>query len=241
MLGVLLATIVAGCDQGAPGYAGRDPLERGEKLYSQNNEELIVRDYFDDKRDGFFVDVGCYDYKDLSTTYYLEKHLGWSGIGVDANDVFRAGYAMHRPRTKFEHYAVTDTSGEELTFFINAGGEGVSSLSQRWIEDFVLAFFGPDVQPQILEVKVSSITLDDLLEKNGVEKIDFLSMDIEGHELTALTGFDIARFSPELICIEASAEPEALLRYFAENGYERIDQYLEYDYANWYFRPSDGR
>lgn len=51
----------------------------------------------------------------------------------------------------------------------------------------------------------------------------------------------IERFSPELVCIEAAAEQKAILRYFAENGYERIDRYLKFDFANWYFRPRDER
>ena len=241
LFGAFLVAIWVACGQGSPDIPSQNVLETGEKLYSQYDEELIIRDFFGDQRDGFFVDVGCYDYKDLSTTYYLEKHLGWSGIGVDANDAMRAGYEKHRPRTKFENYAVTDNSGLELSFFLNVGGEGVSSLSRSWIENSIHSFFGPDVEPMIREVKVPAITLDDLLEKNGVEKIDFLSMDIEGHELTALAGFDIERFSPELVCIEAAADQEAILRYFAENGYERIDRYLKFDFANWYFRPRDER
>ena len=88
---------------------------------------------------------------------------------------------------------------------------------------------------------VPAITLDDLLEQNGVEKIDFLSMDIEGHEPAALAGFDIERFAPELVCIEASGDKEAILAYFAEHGYERIDRYLEFDVMNWYFKPRPGR
>lgn len=212
-------------------------LATGKKLYSQNDEELIIREFFQDRRGGFFVDVGCYEYEKFSTTYYLEKHLGWSGIGVDANDALRAGYEEHRPATKFEHYVVTDTSGGEHTFYLNVGGEGISSVSRRWIVDFVRDFF-PGARPRIREVQVPAITLDDLLEKHGVEEIDFLSIDIEGHEPAALAGLDIERFAPELVCIEApTTEPEIILGYFDEHGYERIERFLEHDAVNWYFRP----
>jgi FkbM family methyltransferase len=136
---------------------------------------------------------------------------------------------------------VTDRSGGHLTFFVNVGGEGISSVSRRWIEDFVLGFFGPDVQPTIREVKVLAITLNDRLEQNGVEKIDFLSMDIEGHEPAALAGFDIERFAPELVCIEASGKLEVILGCFTQHGYERIDRYLEFDVMNWYFQPRPER
>ena len=45
------------------------------------------------------------------------------------------------------------------------------------------------------EVMVPTITLNDLLPKHGLEKIDFLSMDIELSEPKALAGFDIAALS----------------------------------------------
>ena len=88
------------------------------------------------------------------------------------------------------------------------------------------------------ERKVPTITLNELLDRNKVTKIDFLSIDIEGSELLALQGFDIDRFKPELICIEAWPDNrDKLLVYFAAHGYERIDKYLQRDIVNWYFRP----
>ena len=48
----------------------------GKKLYSQKNEELIIRHFFKDRRDGFFVDVGCFQWKTLSTTELSGKAPG---------------------------------------------------------------------------------------------------------------------------------------------------------------------
>ena len=72
-----------------------------------------------------------------------------------------------------------------------------------------------------------TITLNDLLDKLEIKKIDFLTMDIELWEPQALAGFDIKRFLPELVCIEAH-EPirDEILRYFTENEYVRLEQYL---------------
>ena len=63
-------------------------------------------------------------------------------------------------------------------------------------------------------------------------------MDIEEPEPAALAGFDIERFRSELVCIEASPSIQAaILGYFRQHGYVRIDRYLEFDYVNWYFTP----
>ncbi len=46
-------------------FAG-DILESGKKFYSEYNEELIIRDFFNDRRGGIFVDIGCAHYKNGS-------------------------------------------------------------------------------------------------------------------------------------------------------------------------------
>jgi FkbM family methyltransferase len=217
-----------------------DLLRNGRARYSQRKEELVLRHFFRDRRDGFFVDVGCYRWRELSTTYYLEEHLGWSGIAIDALPDFRAGWEQNRPRSRFFQYVVSDQSGGEAVFYEAEGSEGVSSTSRAWIEGFFEAFF-PKRKPDIRELRVPTITLDDLLSREGVRHIDLLSMDIEGSEPPALAGFDIERFRPELVLIEMTPSNEApIASYFETHGYERIEAYREHDQLNGYFRPRSG-
>ena len=226
MLLVLASTHVV-----APTQAG-EILDTGKKLYSQFDEELIIRDFFEDRRDGFFLDVGASFPRRSNTTYYLEQHLGWSGIGVDALEVYAASWAKLRPKSKFFVYAVTDRSGESVTFYRSAW-PGVSSLSKEQVRRWAS-------KDQVTAVRVPTITLTKLLDDNGVTSIDFLSMDIEGAEPEALAGFDIERFGPELVCIEMLPKDEhrkKILEYFETHGYERIDEYLAHDLRNWYFKP----
>jgi len=209
-----------------------DILTKGEKLYSQNDEELIIRHFFDDRRDGFFLDVGAYEWKKASTTLYLERHLGWSGIAIDAQEIYAEGYRKNRSRTKFFTYLVTDHSGDVGTLYV-AGP--LSSVDKDKVKSFPKL---KNFQPK--PIQVATITLDDLLDRNGIEAIDFLSMDIEGSEPPALAGFDIERFRPALVCIEAhGGGGEEIAAYFQAHGYERIDEYLEHDWVNWYYKPTD--
>jgi FkbM family methyltransferase len=215
-----------GCHSGAP----TDILTNGKKLYTQFNEELIIRHYFDDMRHGSFVDVGSWQWRDGSTTYYLEEHLGWRGLAIDAQESLRSDYEKHRPRTKFFSYIVTDHSGTREKLFL--GGQ-ISSVDPTHFEQFP----GTEgVVPQ--EIEVPTITLNELLSQNGVTHFDFLSIDIEGAEPQALAGFDIKKYAPRLVCIEAAPRiRDAILDYFSKHDYERIDDYLQYDAVNWYFRP----
>lgn len=210
-------------------------LDSQKKLYSEHNEELIIRDFFQDRRSGLFVDVGCAHYMFASTTYYLEKHLGWSGIAIDALAEFKQGYTDNRPNTKFFNFIVTDHSGGKESFYKLSDSVWQSSTSKEFVEGVDRA--REDIRNTYQEIYVPTITLTDLLDKNGVSRIDFLSIDIEGGEAAALAGFDIDRFKPQLVGIEAHSNKNKIMRYFNQHGYERIEKYLSYDNQNWYFKP----
>ena len=63
-------------------------------------------------------------------------------------------------------------------------------------------------------------------------------MDIELSEPKALAGFDIGRFRPGLVCIEAHDEVrQQILDYFARSGYVIVGKYLAADENNLYFMP----
>lgn len=208
-----------------------DPLPPGESLYSQFEEERIVRHFFDDRQGGVFVDVGAFLPTKYSTTYYLEKHLGWSGLAIDAQPKLGKSWRQLRPRSRFFSYIVTDHSGTFETLFLSGA---ISSTKRGHVGEVV-----PDLADRELqEIQVPTITLNELLDREGITKVGFLSMDIEQGEPAALAGFDIERFAPELVCIEAFGEGrKAIGDYFHRHGYERIEAYDAYDEHNWYFRP----
>ncbi len=209
---------------------GPDFFDDNQSLYSQRKEELVIRHFFRDRRDGFFVDVGSYHWERVSTTAFLEKHLGWSGIAIDAQERFRKGYAKYRPRTQFFSYFVTDHSGTEETLFL---ADGISSADGDWHKQFPgLEKFEPKA------VSIPTITLNELLEAAGISRINFLSMDIEGGEADALAGFDIEKYRPDLVCIEVTgANAKTVEAYFEEHGYRRLTEYIPQDSFNWYFAP----
>ncbi len=219
--------------------AGRVGILAEERLYSHFDEELIIRDFFQDRRRGFFLDVGCAGPVKGSNTYYLEKHLEWSGIGVDALAEYAAEWKELRPNSRFVSYLVTDHSGASETFFKSVG-RGISSTDAAHAAG---KFWGLEWPTE--ELQVPSITLDDLLDREGVAKIDLLSMDIEGHESEALAGFNIERFQPELVVIERQLEDHKKIQvsdYFRQHGYELIQKYRPFDTVNEYYtRRGEGR
>jgi hypothetical protein len=71
-----------------------------------------------------------------------------------------------------------------------------------------------------------------------VQRIDFMSMDIETWEPKALAGFDIDRFKPQLVCIEVHEEVrQQIIDYFARHRYVVVGKYLRADPVNLYYTP----
>jgi FkbM family methyltransferase len=207
----------------------RDILNTEKREYSQHDEELVIRDFFQDKRKGTYLDVGCaWPIKD-SNTFYLEHRLGWTGVGVDALPDYADAWKKRRKKSRFLQYAVTDKPGGSISFF-RSEFLGISMLkpSEEHLKQGV----------KYEEIKVQTTTLDRILEEAGVQTIDFLSMDIEGAEIAALAGFSIERYKPALACVEAKPENrEKLLAYFAAHGYEQLQQYAKRDPVNNYYAP----
>ena len=207
---------------------GRVGLLAEKKLYSLFDEELIIRDFFGDKREGFFVDVGCAWPIIANNTYYLEKHLGWTGIGIDALSDYAEAWQRDRSASKFFNFLVSDKSSDNAVFF-KSQSMGLSSADIGRADG---THFGGKLEVE--EISLPSISLNDLLDREGIETIDLLAMDIEGHELTALHGFDIDRFRPALVVTEGRRP--AVAAFFAEHGYEVIERYRPFDTVNDYYR-----
>jgi FkbM family methyltransferase len=197
----------------------------GQPLYSQDDEETLIRAFFADRHGGFFLDVGSGDPVRHSTTYYLEKHLRWTGIAVDALVEYAEPYTRQRPGTRFFAYFAGKKSGAAHDFFA------------REERDFSSATGRDPRGGNYQKRAVPTIALDDLLDREHVTRVDFLSMDIEGAEPAALAGLDLRRYAPELACIEI-ASPEAgraIAERFTLAGCREVTAYRAVDAINRYY------
>jgi FkbM family methyltransferase len=204
----------------------------GPDRFSEREEEWLIRDYFQDRRGGVFVDVGANHYRDASKTYYLESQLGWSGLAIEPQREFGPDYARHRPRTTFLPFFVSDVSNATAKLHLVHTSSTVASANEAFVKRFTPTGKVDEVR------EVPTITLTDLLDAHRITNVDFLNIDIELHEPQALSGFDVARFKPSLVCIEGLLQVrQQILDYFARNGYVLVGRYMWVDQENLYFAP----
>lgn len=202
----------------------------GPSRNSYNAEEWIVRDFFGDQRDGVFLDVGANDHQKYSNTFYLETVLGWSGVALEPQVKFAQGYKQHRPRTTFVPLFASDVSNREAVLYV-----GENDLVASSSRDFTDSF-GHGATP----TAATTTTLDDILDRLRISRIDFVTMDIELAEPQALAGFSIDRFKPRLVAVEAHAPVrQQILDYFAKHDYVIVGKYWLVDHENFWFAPID--
>tara|TARA_R100001086_G_scaffold242437_2_gene170147 strand:+ start:1286 stop:1894 length:609 start_codon:yes stop_codon:yes gene_type:complete len=168
---------------------------------SQLNQDLKCLEYFNHKRDGYFVDIGSHDGKDLSNTYRLEKEYGWKGICVEPLEEEFKKCVESRPSSICVNTCIYDHNGT-VRFNQVTRGNNYNMLSGIDDENY-------KCRENFIQVEKPCITLTKLLEDNNCPSvIDFLSIDTEGSELKILKGLDHNKFSFRYLTCEHNYDNE---------------------------------
>jgi len=179
---------------------------------SQQEEERLVRDFFDGETQGFFVEVGANHPTEGSQTWHLEQ-VGWTGVLVEPQPDLAAFLVTARKNARVFATACTspDNAGQSLPLHV----DGARSAIDR-------ERMAPGARTDYV-ISVPTRTLDSILEEANVPKpIDLLSVDVEGHEIEVLRGFDFARWQPLLILVEDHVGDLRTHRYLKRHGYRLI-------------------
>jgi FkbM family methyltransferase len=190
-----------------------------------STDKYIRENFFSDSNENMtMAEIGA----GPTEFYSMSKHFrdsGWRCVCVDPNPKFAE---QHRTAGN-EIYAVACSSenGEALFNLYETGGwapnnDGMShsSLGQRYE---ALA----SEPTKIFTVKV--VTLNELLESINLEKLNFVSIDVEGWELEVMQGFNTKKYKPEVILLENYKHDPAYNQYMESIGY-KLHSKIEYNY-----------
>jgi FkbM family methyltransferase len=190
--------------------------------FSQLNQDLNVLKFYNNKTNGFFIEIGASDGITLSNTYLLEKEYKWKGICVEPIPKQFQLLCKNRPNSSCSDYAVYNESGKMVTFDIANDSDLFSGISNN------IDLFTELVNSNKTQILVNTITLNDLLEKyNAPSFIDYLSLDTEGTEYEILKCVDFKKYKFGLIDIEHNfIEPKrSIIRnLLISNGYKYIGE-----------------
>jgi FkbM family methyltransferase len=168
------------------------------RTYSQEGEDMMLRRLFEDEKQGFYVDVGAHHPKLFSNTC-LFYAMGWRGINIDALPGSMKRFQRARPRDINLEKAISDKR-ETLTFYV-FDEPALSGFSESLTRKRVA-----EGNYHIVDQRqVTTEPLSDILEAylpNG-QRIDFLSVDVEGHDLRVLRSNDWKKYRPRAVLVES--------------------------------------
>jgi FkbM family methyltransferase len=192
--------------------------------YSQNHEDVLLARLFPPGVPGFFVDVGAMD-PVLHSVTKLFSDRGWQGVNVEPAAAHFARLQAGRPRDVCLNVGLSDHEGT-LTLYESDPNAGWSTFSEA------IAAQHRDAGIPLLERSVPVMTLAQVCQKYVTGTIDFLSIDVEGHERQVIQGGDWRTWRPRVVLVEAT-EPNTTIT--THHQWEHL--LLEADYV---FAAFDG-
>ena len=182
-------------------------------MYPQEGEDWVLRRLFCERTDGFYVDVGAHHPIRFSNTYAFYKR-GWRGMNMDATAGSMAAFNQYRPddinvECLISEKDDTDTDSDVYNEpAINSGIVGRRSGNFETIK----------LRSHRLET-----ILKDCLPRG--QKIDLLTVDVEGMDLDVLRSNDWNTYRPRLVLAEscinlANPQSDSVVSYMTSIGYD---------------------
>ena len=165
--------------------------------YSQLGQDLEVIKFYNNKENGFFIEIGASDGIILSNTYLIETQYKWNGICCEPiPDNFKK-LVKNRPNSICYDKAVYNNSGLTLNFDIAIDDDLLSGISDHIDTHKSIV----DRNKKIIQVQTISL-VDVLNNANAPSFIEYMSLDTEGSEFEILKNFDFEKYTFGLIDVE---------------------------------------
>lgn len=203
----------------------------GRVAYGQNAEDIVLAKFLDDRlknqQKGFYIDIGAHHPFRYSNTYYFYKK-GWKGLNIDADKKAIQLFKLFR-RKDINVQALVAKQSKTLSYYV---------FTDRAFNtcDFQLAkAIIKKKRAQLIEKKeLRSQKLQNILDKylQPGQKIDFLSIDVEGMDDELLQAFDFVNFAPSYLLIEdldfinnkSNQNSKKIARFLKKQGYVFVSQ-----------------
>jgi FkbM family methyltransferase len=199
-----------------------------QKSYAQEGEDLILyRMIYGKIEKGFYIDVGAHHPKRFSNTYFFYRK-SWHGINIEPMPGSKRKFDKVRPRDINLEIPISSKE-EELTYYIfndpalNGFSKDVSLLRNQ-SSDYKI----------IKTVAMKTRTLSSMLNEHlsGGQRINLLSIDVEGLDLEVLKSNDWRSYKPDFIMVEdkefdiAQPEKSAIFSFLQQMNYQLVAKTL---------------
>ena len=163
-------------------------------FYSFGGIDNLIQQIFKSQKKGIYIDIGCGHPIKNNNTYLLNKK-GWSGINIDLDVDNIELFKIYRPKDLNICAAISDEI-KETDFFFYHSRSALNTIDKKTANY---------QKAKVISVKkIKTTTLNNVLDESIYKSsnIDFLSIDVEGSELSVLKNFNFHKFKPKVIVVE---------------------------------------
>lgn len=204
---------------------------KSHNYYAQFNEDKILNKIFN-KKTGQCVEVGGFDGVTGSNTYFFEK-IGWRCLIVEPMPDFCQKIKSVR-KCEIAELAASNKAGT-VEFYVAAGVETLSTIEKN---DQHFARIKSLSDKAIRKITVKTARLNDILLEHQMTNIDFLTIDVEGHEMSVLLGMSFDEIKPRILIIEdnSNGADDEVKRFMESVSYKR---FMRTGCNDWYAKTDD--
>jgi hypothetical protein len=164
--------------------------------YSQWGEDQFINEFFKDKKNGIYLDIGCFHPVMYSNTCLLHRK-GWRGINIDINPTSIDLFNIIRPKDTNLCTTINETK-ETFKVYYDDPFSPVNTLDKQFYEKLENKFNKDEKK-----LTVESKSMKEILNISKIDGcIDFINLDVEGMDYKILKNLDLKQLKPKLISIE---------------------------------------
>jgi FkbM family methyltransferase len=191
-----------------------------EGFYSQcGQDKWVLDELFKREGAGFFADIGAHDGRTFSNTLALEEK-GWKGIAFEPNPNVFKKLAANRT-CECINACVNKKAGPVAFILVEGYSEMLSGMVDTY-QDKHMERLNREIEEHNGDVKiiqVEGVNFASEMLKRGVNRIDYLSIDVEGGELNVLKSIDFKKVDIRVVGVENNYRDWRIPAVMLKNGY----------------------
>ena len=188
--------------------------------YSQWGEDQFINQFFKDKTDGIYLDIGCFHPVMYSNTCLLYRK-GWRGINIDINPTSIDLFNILRPKDTNLCTTINETK-ETFEIYYDDPFSPVNTLDKQFYENLE-----NKNNKNTKKLFVESKSMQEILNISKIDKsIDFINLDVEGMDYKILKNINLNQLKPKLVSIEThnvdglkSKDCESIVKLMKESSF----------------------
>ena len=169
-----------------------------EKFFSQAGQDKIIKNhFFQNNKNGFFIEIGAYDGIIGSNCCHFEKFLNWEGIAIEASKIQYDKLKNNR-KCKTVNKAISNKIKDVEFVEVVEGLTQMSGINNE--NNTAIEIINNNKKSKTKISKITTTTFEEEIKSNL--EIDYLSIDIEGEELDLLKSIDFNKYTIKVISVE---------------------------------------